>query len=223
MSEHWWTHTEQRSKLESVSIDTLRDLLEAAPPRRDIQEIILHHTWLPTAAQYRGRPTWEGIQGYHMEVRQWSDIGYHAGVAPDGTVWLLRPIMCGGAHTLNHNANSVGLVVLGNYDAGHDDPAQITKAAARVTALLCKRYSLGPQDVYFHRDFANKTCPGTAIDRAAFRAQVAANIVVMPAAGDATRDVLVIEHATGVRLETLKVVPGGDHVADQGKLYVVKQ
>jgi hypothetical protein len=170
---HWWTHQTDKtpSRLEEVTLEELQVLLADAPARRDIQEIILHHTWKPTAAQYDDHAWW-GIQVYHRVSRGWSDIGYHIGVGPDGTIWLLRPITRDGGHTKSHNANSVGVCVLGNYDRGEDDPTVPMRVAAAAIALLCIRYDLEPTDTYCHRDFANKSCPGTGIDRAAFRLQV---------------------------------------------------
>ena len=173
MSGHWWTHGEGKSKLERVTLDELRALLEAAPPRRDIQEVILHHTWKPNVGDYIGRNTWSGVQKYHIHVRGWSDIGYHIGIDPEGGIWLLRPVTRGGAHTKHHNSNSVGLAMIGNYDRGKDDPLRITHTAALIAAILCARYSLVPDNVFFHRDFADKSCPGTAIDRGEFRMAVA--------------------------------------------------
>jgi len=37
---------------------------------------------------------------------------------------------------------------------------------------------------------------------------------------DLTTPVKVVDHGTGALIETLQMVPGGDHIVDQGKLYV---
>ncbi len=42
----------------------------------------------------------------------------------------------------------------------------------------------------------------------------------LPEDTEETKPVKVIDHATGAVKETLKMVSGGDHIADQGKLYV---
>jgi len=171
---HWWTDIKfGNSKIEQVTLPELWRILDAAPAKRRRDEIILHHTWSPTAGQYKGRPTWAAIDGYHEKTRGWSDIGYHIGVAPDGTIWLLRPIQAAGAHCVDHNSYGIGVVMLGNYDKGKDDPAKVLPVTVDVCAALCKRFGIPPTKIFGHRDFANKTCPGTAIDMSAFRKSVA--------------------------------------------------
>ena len=170
---HWWTHSQENSHLERVSLEEFKDIVETAPPRRDIRELILHHTYAPTAADYNGHSTWEGIDRYHQQVRGWSDIGYHIGIAPDRSIWLLRPVTRSGAHANYHNRHSIGVTMIGNYDRGHDDPTVIAPSAAQVMALLCLRYQLTERDVNFHRDFANKSCPGSAVARCWIRGLVA--------------------------------------------------
>ncbi len=139
---------------------------------RQIAEVILHHTWSPTAAQYKGISTWQAIRNYHKNVRGWSDIGYHIGIGPDSSVWLLRHIQRSGGHTLGHNAHSIGVVMIGNFDE-EDPDANGLGRAAKVIATICQEYTLTEDDVFFHREFANKSCPGTLIDRNKFRSMVA--------------------------------------------------
>ena len=179
---HWWTDKNfGNSRIEQVTLAELHRILDAAPAKRPRNEIILHHTWSPTAAQYKGRPTWAAIDGYHEKTRGWSDIGYHIGVAPDGSIWLLRPIQASGAHCVGHNSYGIGVVMLGNYDKGKDDPAKVLPMAADVCAALCKRFDIPVAKIFGHRDFANKSCPGTAIDMGAFRKSVAGGSAPKPA------------------------------------------
>jgi len=179
---HWWTDIKfGNSKIEQVALPELWRILDAAPAKRQRNEIILHHTWSPTAGQYKGRPTWAAIDGYHEKTRGWSDIGYHIGVAPDGSIWLLRPIQASGAHCVGHNSYGIGVVMLGNYDKGKDDPAKVLPMAADVCAALCKRFDIPVAKIFGHRDFANKSCPGTAIDMGAFRKSVAGGSAPKPA------------------------------------------
>jgi len=226
VSNDWWTRETCKSKLTKVSIEEFEALIARAPAGRRIEEVIVHHTWKPRVSDYRGSVTWHGIRNYHVNERGWTDIGYHVGIAPDRSVWLLRPVKRAGGHCLGHNAHSVGVVMLGNYDKGRDDPAPVLPTTARVVAAICRRYELKASDVYFHRDFADKTCPGTGIDRGAFRELVVqAGEVIHEGEGDsaaAVRDDL------GFRLfledgedwVELECLPGGDHREDQGKVYL---
>ena len=174
---HWWADSNENSRLEQVDLDKYQALVAEAPPHRRIDEIIVHHTWSPTVAQWRGRQTWQGIDRYHEVSRGWSDIGYHLGVGPDLSIWLLRPLPRAGGHTLNHNAHSVGVSMIGCYDTGRDDPKAIMPYTASLVRALIDRYALSVAEVRFHREFAAKSCPGTGIDLGAFRAYVRSGTV----------------------------------------------
>jgi hypothetical protein len=64
--------------------------------------------------------------------------------------------------------------------------------------------------------------PGTKITKFSnsLRARVTGYYATMPEDADEGQTVLVIEHGTDNVLDTLDVVPGGNHIEDQGKLYV---
>lgn len=154
----------------AITREALGTYLRQAPTSRTINEVVLHHTWSPTAAQYRGQSTWDAIRRYHVETNKWSDIGYHFGIGPDLSLWRLRPVEKVGAHVLGRNAHTIGLCVLGNYDA--EDPAPVLPFAATVAADILRHYHLGPAAIRFHREFQNKSCPGTRIVLADFRQRV---------------------------------------------------
>lgn len=198
--------------IEQVTLANLKTELARTQVARGIKEVVLHHTWSPTAAQYRGQATWEAIRRYHVETNGWSDIGYHFGVAPDESIWKLRPVTLSGAHVLNRNQHTIGVAMIGNFD--EEDPAKNgLTTAVKVVRLLVERFKLKPENIRFHREFQNKTCPGTKLDLREFRQMVMAT---------GTRQILVVEHATGKVIGKLEMVEGGDHVADQGKIYVRK-
>jgi len=205
--------------IEQTSLAELKAELAKTKVTRGIREVVVHHTWSPTAAQYKGKPTWEAIRKYHMGERGWSDIGYHYGVAPDGTVWKLRPVTRSGAHVLSRNQHTVGVVLLGNFD--EEDPARYgLSRMVELVRMLVERFKLTPAGIRFHREFQNKTCPGTRLDLAAFRKMVAAPAT--PPAGQPaqTRTILIVDHENGQEVGHFELVPNGDHIKDQGKVYV---
>ena len=55
------------------------------------------------------------IKKWHVEGNGWSDIGYHYVIKLDGTVEEGRPLERSGAHTLNHNFDSIGICYIGGY------------------------------------------------------------------------------------------------------------
>jgi hypothetical protein len=200
--------------IEQVTLEGLKQYLDSAKVTRGIQEVVLHHTWSPTAAQYRGKTTWDAIRKYHMEERGWSDIGYHFGVGPDRSIWKLRPVERSGAHVLNRNQHTVGVAMVGNFDV-EDPMANGLPTAAQVVRVLVDRFELKLENVRFHREFQDKTCPGTKVDLGRFREMVGA-------AAATTKTVKLVDVATGEVVATHQLAPGGDHVADQGKVYVVR-
>ena len=187
-----------------AGMDALQQYIKPPSPR-DIQEVVLHHTWSPTAAQYRGKMTWDAIRNYHMGTRGWSDIGYHFGIGPDPdlSLWALRPYSRSGAHVLNRNAYSLGIALIGNYDA--EDPTGILPTAAEVVRALCDRFEIGAGGIRFHREFADKTCPGTRVGLTHFRRLVMG--MQVPKAED-----------TQPNIPTLAVVLGGNIVPCEPRL-----
>jgi len=205
--------------IERVSLAGLKQYLASVEVTRGIREVVLHHTWRPTAREYQGEATWTAIRRYHMTQRGWSDIGYHFGIGPEGSIWKLRPVTRAGAHVLNRNEHTIGVVLVGDFDV--EDPVVNGLAVAgQVVGVLLSHFRLGREAIRFHREFQNKTCPGRRLALESFR-----DLVLGSPAGPAGRGpaqaVKVVDVATGAVVETLEVAPGGNHVADQGKVYVV--
>ncbi len=61
----------------------------------------------------------KAITRYHIDVKGWSDVGYHALYerVGDKMVWIPgRPLSVMGAHVRGFNQESLGLCYVGNYD-----------------------------------------------------------------------------------------------------------
>lgn len=216
-----------------VTLSELKQYLQQDFGRR-ITEIIVHHTYIPTVADYErngGLATVAGVRRYHMQVRGWSNNGYHVMLGPDAKIFLCRPVSRTGAHCLNHNARSVGVSYIGNFDS--DDPKQYIgyQQGIEVVAAICKRFILDENDVYFHNTFANKTCPGTKFDLNDYReaVKVAMNgkklkLVLLPGSNEIVCNLSVEEGISRVDLRPLVGALGYEvypnHIAEQGKIYI---
>jgi hypothetical protein len=166
------------------------------PGHGTVKATVLHHTWSPSAEQYQGRATIEAIRRYHIEERGWSDIGANAYACPDGTVVTGRPLSAANwAHaqvSLSRpeaeakalaggdagwfNKYAFGLETVANFDA--EDPRAGTagrsyETALRVLEIVHRVYGLPAERLFFHRDVADKSCPGRKLDRAQVRADLA--------------------------------------------------
>lgn len=113
----------------------------------------------------------------------WRDIGYHRIILhPESRDFKTRPtkwwqlVKLGrelnndpfieqnevGAHTLYHNADSVGICTIGNVDYDLDPLQEL--AIAMVNSALAERFDLRFKDALFgHRDFNPTQCPGDEI------------------------------------------------------------
>lgn len=198
---------------------------------RRIEEIVVHHCWSPSAADYKGIETIRGVRRYHQQVRGWSDNGYHVMVAPNTDIFLCRPISRSGAHVQNRNAHTIGVSFVANFDRDEptDYPGLVTGHC--VVAALLERFDLSPTNIRFHREFASKTCPGMKLYLAQFRNAVVeameengpVKVVLLPdseivgcrprlEAGVTRCDLRPLAEALGYSVY--------DHLKDQGKVYV---
>ncbi len=157
-----------------VALPECLDYIQRVSVARHIGSVIVHHTWRPTAAQYQGLATVRGVRRYHMQTRGWSDNGYHIMISPPGDIFFCRPLARVGAHCRGQNQHSVGLSYIANFDEEDPDEYPGLEVGQKVVAALLARFDLTPDDVHFHREYANKTCPGTRLHLAEYRQQVAA-------------------------------------------------
>lgn len=155
----------------------------ARPPKESYSHqkparIVLHHSWKPEAKDFAGVRTIQGIQNYHMDDPEtgWNDIGYHFLLPPDGLIYAGRPVGVVGAHCGNtpkrgsrrrfSNRGSIGIMVGGNFDPGHDHPTEAQIAhLTQLIVWLQTEYGIDPKEIYGHREchnppMAGKTCPG---------------------------------------------------------------
>ncbi len=145
---------------------------------RWIEKIVLHHTIKPVVSQWRGKRSMEDLLTFYRDTRHWA-VGPHlfictgSIVTTDDGIWQLTPMNTPGIHAGDCNHNGLGIEVVGNYDVTPWSPPTKAMIYGTVLALL-RRCSLGPCDVYGHREcLANKTCPGKAIDMRRVRYELA--------------------------------------------------
>ena len=137
---------------------------------REINRIIVHCSATPPDMDIGA----DEIRGWHKE-RGWDDIGYHAVIRRDGTIEPGRPVEISGAHAQGHNADSIGVCLVGGVKretvAGHSTlvpeanftAEQYARLLEYVDDLQFERWKeeLDPLDVVGHRDLPGvaKDCP----------------------------------------------------------------
>lgn len=106
------------------------------------------------------------IRRWHLD-KGWKDIGYHYVIRRDGTVEPGRVENAIGSHVQGHNADSIGICMVGGIDdktwkpADNFTPAQWRSLRTLVERLV-KKYPSAK--VLGHRDFpgVQKACPSFA-------------------------------------------------------------
>ncbi len=138
------------------------------------QHVIIHHS----ATQLAGVDyalVVRAIYDYHTGTNGWDDIGYNVLIAPDGTVFEGRGIARQGAHFCGANAETLGVCMLGNYDAQRPSAAALS-ALTDVGAFLGCEFAIDPlamqvhqpsgktlNGVAGHRDGCSTDCPGSKL------------------------------------------------------------
>lgn len=140
----------------------------ARPPRKNYSRhvpryLVVHHSSIPDLSQYKGAETIRGIQRFHQDTRGWIDIGYHFLIGPEGEIFQGRPETVSGAHVAGKNRHKVGVMVMGNYQGGHDElPAKARAALVKLLAWLGGTYGIDPSNrISGHRDWMSTDCPGS--------------------------------------------------------------
>lgn len=133
---------------------------------RHLDEIIVHCTATPvnwmSGAEAQAKVN--EIRRWHVEERGWSDIGYHYIIDRDGTVATGRPVSKSGAHTKGHNANSIGVSLVGGQggtanDKFEDNFTQAQANALRTLIAGLKREYPTITKISGHNQYAVKACP----------------------------------------------------------------
>lgn len=124
----------------------------ALQPRASTRRIIVHHTVssdVPAAT----------IHQWHIS-RGWSGIGYHFVIRADGSIERGRPEHTKGAHAPEANADSIGIVLTGDFMKTKPTEAQMQALVELVQYLRGKYGKYGNIPVLRHSDVSATACPG---------------------------------------------------------------
>jgi hypothetical protein len=137
------------------------------PPTR----LVLHHTYRPNEAQWRGLASMRGMQRYYASLG-WS-AAPHIYAGPDG-IWLFTPMSDVGIHAGLGNSGvtngvwwySIGLEMVGYFDYARPQ-GNVWEYAKTVMGTISQRLGIAPRQlISFHRDYTNqKSCPGWAVTK----------------------------------------------------------
>lgn len=75
-----------------------------------------------------------------------------------GRMWTVP-----GAHARGQNRDSLALCFIGDFDLT-EPPLQQLIMGAKIVSLWLKLFDLDLKDIYLHRQFSQKSCPGKKFD-----------------------------------------------------------
>ena len=99
-------------------------------------------------------------------AKGWAGIGYHYVIRKVGTIERGRPLATVGAHAQDHNYDTVGVNVTGNFDIEQPTAEQLS-SLERLLVWLCHIYNIeaGVTTIEGHRDVNATDCPGDNLYR----------------------------------------------------------
>ena len=104
------------------------------------------------------------IQRFHMDTHEWSDVGYHFIIDPNGRVWEGRNARWKGAHAGGaNNRENLGICLLGSFVRGAKGQSPTSEQIAALETLvvqLAAEYGVRPDRLLTHREFVRTECPG---------------------------------------------------------------
>jgi hypothetical protein len=120
--------------------------------------ITIHHT----GAVFHGNAvaTMRSLQNWSRRARGWVDIPYHFLIDLEGNIYEGRPLEFMGDTATEYDPTGHALIsVMGNYNIQEINQAQLG-AIVDLASWLCYEYSIPPQLIRGHRDYAATACPG---------------------------------------------------------------
>ncbi|XP_044161289.1 peptidoglycan recognition protein 1-like [Bufo gargarizans] len=131
-----------------------------------VPNVVIHHT---EGAFCNSRSTCsaqaKNIQSYHMNSRDWCDIGYNFLIGEDGAVYEGRGWTTHGAHALTYNPISIGISFIGSFDGREPNTAALNAAKSLIACGVSKNFIRGAYTLKGHRNVMSTSCPGNSLYR----------------------------------------------------------
>lgn len=145
-------------KINVIDLKFNEELIEIDKPIK----IVIHHTHNPNL-------TVESTHKLHIERFKWAGIGYNYFIEKNGDIFQGRGMYVG-AHAKNHNRDSIGIALAGNFDETLPTEKQI-ESLIDICVEFMIHYDIEPSRVIGHREIegVEKTCPGLLFDMNKFR------------------------------------------------------
>jgi N-acetylmuramoyl-L-alanine amidase len=125
---------------------------------RTIKELVVHCSATPAGKAFHVAD----IDRWHRE-KGWDSCGYHFVICLDGSIEPGRPIEEAGAHVQGHNANTIGICLIGGVGPGGKAANTFNDRQFDALELVLHglRAKFKTAEILGHRDFpdVHKDCP----------------------------------------------------------------
>lgn len=126
------------------------DMSYTIRPEGQVQGVVFHHS--ATSGQ-----SIKSIAHFHTEVRKWPAIAYHFAIGYDGVVYELNDVTRASYHAQGHNRNTIGVVLIGNYES-RELTEEMENSIIMLNEYLKDRYDL--KFAWMHGETKSTLCPG---------------------------------------------------------------
>lgn len=126
------------------------DMTYSTRPESQVEGVVFHHS--ATSGQ-----SIKSIAHFHTEVRKWPAIAYHFAIGYDGVVYELNDVTRASYHAQGHNRNTIGVVLIGNYES-RELTEEMENSIIMLNEYLKDRYNL--KFAWMHAEARATLCPG---------------------------------------------------------------
>ena len=129
-------------------------------PMGTVRKITVHHTDdSPSLNKISDVQFLKSMENHHRNVRKWACIGYHFIIGRDGKIYEGRPAAYQGAHVSSNNSNNLGISLIGDFNKGMPNKAQLNSLKG-LLAKLRQKHKIPASRVYGHGHLGKTQCPG---------------------------------------------------------------
>ncbi|XP_050353194.1 peptidoglycan-recognition protein LB-like [Nymphalis io] len=150
---------------------TTREQWQARPAKQKlplpspVPFVVIHHSFTPPVCHDNEQccQSMRGMQNFHMDDRNWWDIGYNFAVGGDGMAYEGRGWDVLGAHAFHFNNVSIGICLIGDWSNSIPSTQQLKTAQALIAAGVEMGYIKSDYKLVGHRQVRDTECPGNAL------------------------------------------------------------
>ncbi|PSN41491.1 Peptidoglycan-recognition protein LB [Blattella germanica] len=151
--------TVSRAEWKAVSPVSVKNISNPVP------YVVIHHTYQPPACKTRRKcaADMRSMQNFHMNTKQWEDIGYNFLIGGNGEVYEGRGWGVVGTHAPNYNSRSIGISFIGDYRTELPTAEMLSLAKSMIQCGVERGSIASDYKLIGHSQVRRTECPGQAL------------------------------------------------------------